>query len=312
MGQKTNPNIYNQPEKLARQSLYIEKKIVDHSVLLKRDLEVKNFSIKFFQTFRIVIAKSKILCLNNLLYVYLPYYLELDDDFLTLNRLYKTRIIRNCFSCKKIKTIKRLKSRVLKKSIEENTSLLKTVQYISTKINRILELNLFLETFCIGLTQFLRNTFDVYLVLEKRNKKLVAFRKKSLVIKRKHKFISLRRYRDNKFFNPGIRLMTSCVANENASELLTKYIAVQIKKLKRQKFFIRFIKSTLHLLSNKIFYSKIKGIKIQIKGRFNNYSRARTNIIKISNLPPVLTKSANISFNERLSHTRSGTFGIKV
>jgi hypothetical protein len=312
MGQKTNPNIYNQTEKLTKQSLYIEKKIVDHSIFLKRDLEVKNFSKKFFQLFRILIAKSRMLCLNNLLYVYLPYYLELNDDFLSLNQLCRTSIIKNCFSCRKIKRIKRLKKHVLKKSIKDNTFLLKTVQYVSIKTNRILELNRFLEAFCIGLTQFLRNKFYIYLILEKQNKKLATLHKKSVVIKRKHKFIHLRRYKDQNFFKQGVSLITACIANENASELLARYIAVQIKKLKRQKFFIRFVKSTLNLFNNKIFYSRIKGIKIQIKGRFNNYPRARVYVVKISNVPPVLTKSANINFNEKVSHTQSGTFGIKV
>ena len=88
-------------------------------------------------------------------------------------------------------------------------------------------------------------------------------------------------------------------------------ISKLFKKIKRHNFFLNFLKRFLILIVYSS-VSKIKGIKIQIKGRFNNYSRARTNIIKISNLPPVLTKSANISFNERLSHTRSGTFGIKV
>lgn len=312
MGQKTNPNIYNHTEKLTKQSLYIEKKTIDHSTFLKRDLEVKSFSTKFFQIFQIIIAKGKILCLNNILYVHLPYYIELNRAFLSLDPLYKTKIIRNCFSYRKIKKIKHLKNHVLKKSIKENTFVLKMVEYVSVKINRILELNLFLEGFCVGLTKFLRNKYYIYLILEKQNKKAATLRKKNLAVKRKHKFISLRKYKNHKFFKQGISLITACITNKNASELLAKYMVVQIKKLKRQKIFIRFIKSALNLFNNKIFYSKIKGIKIQIKGRFNNYPRAKVYVIKISNIPPVLTKNAHIDFNEKVTHTQSGTFGIKV
>jgi hypothetical protein len=312
MGQKTNPSIYNHTEKLTKQSLYIEKKTVDHSIFLKRDLEVKNFSTKFFLIFQIIIAKSKILSLNNILYVHLPYYLDLNCDCLSLDPLYKTKIIQNCFGYRKIKKITCLRSHVLKKSIKENTLLSKAVEYLSVKTNRILELNLLLEGFCIGLTKFLRNKFYVYLILEKQNKKAVTLRKKNLIFKRKHKFISLRKYNEQKFFKQGIGLITACIADKNVSELLSKYIAVQIKKLKRQKFFFRFIRSALNSFHNKVFYSKIKGIKIQIKGRFNNYSRAKVHMIKISNVPPVLTKNARINFNEKVSHTKSGSFGIKV
>lgn len=317
MGQKTNPNIYNHIGKLARQSSYIEKKTFDHSIFLKRDLEVKSFSVTFFQIFQIRVPGSKILWLNNLLYIYLPYYLELNRDFLSPNPFYKSKIIRNSFSFRKIKKLKHLKSHVSKKSIQENMLLVKTVQYVSVKRNRILELNLFLEVFCTGLTKFLENKFYIYLILEKQNKRSIVLRKrglmkKSLVIKRKHKLINLRKYKDHKFFKQGISLMTTFIANKNASELLAKYIAVQIKKLKRQNFFIRFIKSALNLLNNGIFYSKTKGIKVQVKGRFNNYPRAKVYSITTSNVPPVLTKSAYINFNEKTSHTQSGTFGIKV
>jgi hypothetical protein len=312
MGQKTNPSIYNHVEKLTKQSLYVERKTADHSVFLKRDLEVKNFSTKFFLIFQIIIAKSKMLFLNNRLYVHLPYCLELDCDFLSLDPLYRTSIIRNCFSYRKIKKIKYLKGHVLKKSIKENTLLSKTVEYVSAKTNRTLELNLFLEGFSIGLMKFLRNKFYIYLILEKQNKKAAAVQKKNMVLKRKDRLIKLRRYKDHEFFEQGISLITACIADNNASELLAKYIAVQMKKLKRHKLFIRFIRSALNLFSNKSFYSKIKGIKIQIKGRFNNYRRAKVYIIKISSIPPALTKNARINFNEKISYTKSGTFGIKV
>lgn len=317
MGQKTNPNIYNHIEKLIRQSFYIEKKTVDHSIFLKRDLEIKSFSVTFFQVFQIIIAWSKILWLNNLLYIYLPYYLELNRDLLSLDPFYKSKIIRNNFSFRRIKKLKHLKSYVLKKSIQENMLLIKTVQYVSVKRNRILELNLFLEVFCTGLTKFLQNKFYIYLILEKQNKKSVTLRKRSLVgrslvIKRKHQLINLRKYKDHKFFKQGISLITTFITDKNASGLLAKYIAVQIKKLKRQNFFIRFVKSALNLLNNRVFYSKTRGIKVQIKGRFNNYPRAKVHFITASNVPPVLTKSAYINFDEKTSHTQSGTFGIKV
>jgi ribosomal protein S3 len=94
--------------------------------------------------------------------------------------------------------------------------------------------------------------------------------------------------------------------------LLTKYLATQFQILKHHNFFFRFIKSALILLNNKVFFSKIQGIKIQIKGRFNGNPRTKTRIIKVSKIPPFLTKSSNIEHFENTSFSNNGTFGIKV
>jgi ribosomal protein S3 len=309
MGKKVNPNIYNQTEKLNKQSQYIEKKNLDYSVLLKKDLEIKTFVQKFFKTYQTIINKSKILFLNNFLYVYLPYYQKMNYNFLILDKFYKNKIILNCFNYKKIKSFK---NNILKKTIKDNILLIKIVKYMFIKTSKFLELNLILENFCIGLKNFLPDKYYIFIIIERQNKKLVIFQKKKLIIKRKHKFINLRKYKDHKFFKQGISLITACVASKNASKLLAEYIVAQIQKLRHHNFFLRFVKSTLNLLSNKIFYSKIKGIKIQIKGRFNNYSRTKIYKVKILSIPPVLTKNVNINFNQKIAYTQSGCFGIKI
>lgn len=312
MGQKTNSNIFYQPEKLNKQIQYFEKKVSDHSILLKKNLEIKNFTQKFFKMYGIILNNSKVLYLNNLLYVYLPYYQKINYDLLILNGLYKTKIIKNCFSYKEVKMIKILKNKILKKSIQQNILLVKIVKYMSLKNNQFLEINLFLETFFIGLTTFLQNKFNIFILLERQNKKLATFKNKSLVTKRKHKFVNLRKYQNSNFFKQGIGLIATSIASKNGSKLLAKYIAIEIQKLNYHNFFIQFVKNALSLFSNKIFYSKIKGIKIQIKGRFNNYPRTKTCKIKILKTPPTLTKNVNINFDQRVSYTQSGTFGVKV
>ena len=91
-----------------------------------------------------------------------------------------------------------------------------------------------------------------------------------------------------------------------------QYIATQIKTLKHHNFFIRFIKDVLIILNNKFFFSKINGIKIKIKGRFNGRPRAQSRLIQISNIPPIITKNININYFENVAFSRNGTFGIKV
>ena len=141
---------------------------------------------------------------------------------------------------------------------------------------------------------------------------MVILQNKNFVIKRKHKFINLRKYKNSNPFKQGISLIATCIASKNPSKLLAKYITVQIQKLKQHNFFIQFVKSILNLFINKNFYSKIKGIKIQIKGRINNYPRTKTCNIKILNRPTVLTKNASINLDQKIAYTQSGTFGIKI
>ena len=129
MGQKTNCNIFYQPEKLNKQLQYFEKKVFDHSIVLKKNLEIKNFTQKFFKTYGLIINKSKILYLNNLLYIFLPHYQQIKFDSLSLNGLYKTKMIKYCFNYKKVKKIKILKNKMLKKSIQDNIVLVKFVKY---------------------------------------------------------------------------------------------------------------------------------------------------------------------------------------
>ena len=82
--------------------------------------------------------------------------------------------------------------------------------------------------------------------------------------------------------------------------------------LKHHNFFMRFIKDALIILNNKIFFSKIKGIKIKIKGRFNGRPRAQNRLIQICYTPPTITKNININYFEKVAFSMNGTFGIKV
>jgi ribosomal protein S3 len=58
-------------------------------------------------------------------------------------------------------------------------------------------------------------------------------------------------------------------------------------------------------------FSKIKRIKISVKGRFNGAPRAKTKTLYIG-VPPFLTLNSDINYSESTSFTSNGTFGIKV
>lgn len=314
MGQKINSNIFNLQEKRIKQSSYIEKRLVDHSILLKTDIEIKNFTQIFFKTQRITVNNCKLIYLNSILYIYVSYYQKIKEDFLAFNMYHKAKIIQNCF---KKKESEQFNKSLLKKTVNESWKRNKAwskyrKREAIIRTNKMLEMRLFLETFFMGLINFISNKYCIYLILERQNKKLNILKHKFLKIKRKQKVINLRKYKRNQFFKEGINLLTICLTHKNSSILLAKYLASQLQILKHQNFFLRFIKNALILLNNKVFFSKIKGIKIKIKGRFNGNSRAKNRIIQISRVPSFLKKCSNICHFEEISFTHNGTFSIKV
>ena len=178
-----------------------------------------------------------------------------------------------------------------------------------------MEINLFLESFFVNLQEFVVEIFNFYLILERQNKKTVILKKniKSLLIKRKQNIIFLRKYNQFTFFNSGLNMLFSSLITKK-SFILAKYIAIQLQFLKYHNFFIRFLKDILKIfiISKKLFFSKVLGIKIKIKGRFNNRPRAQNRLIKLLKVPPVTKKNVNINCSEDIALSISGHFGIKV
>jgi hypothetical protein len=121
MAQKINSNIFHFSRKQKIQSSYIEKKVTDHSIFLKTDIEIKNFAQIFFKIQKITINNCKLVYLNNILYIYLSYYKELKENFLfSINTNHqKFLTIQNNFSCKK--EVRKLKNNnIIKKIINKN------------------------------------------------------------------------------------------------------------------------------------------------------------------------------------------------
>jgi len=67
---------------------------------------------------------------------------------------------------------------------------------------------------------------------------------------KKKTFLSLQRFKNTPFFKEGIELLFHITYNSNSANLLAKFIAFQLKKVKRQKFLLSFLKQTLTLLLN--------------------------------------------------------------
>ena len=108
----------------------------------------------------------------------------------------------------------------------------------------------------------------------------------------------------------GIELLFNVVYNINSANLLAKFIASQLKKVKRHKFLLSFLKQTLTILLNSSL-AKIKGVKIIVKGRINGVPRAKHKIIIVGDVP-VQTISAKLDYSQATAHNSNGSYGIKV
>jgi ribosomal protein S3 len=92
--------------------------------------------------------------------------------------------------------------------------------------------------------------------------------------------------------------------------LLGTFIAEYLKTTKRHNSFFSSLSKSLNL-SLKQEESRIKGIKILIKGRLNNAARSRNQYIKLGTIP-LITKNRNIDYSESTAFTPNGTIGIKI
>jgi Ribosomal protein S3, C-terminal domain len=176
---------------------------------------------------------------------------------------------------------------------------------------RTIETNKFLSNFFESIHLFLGKKINIFLTIHQLNKNLkqnISIRKTKLL---KLRLINFKKYDKNKFYKDGINLIFTCATQKNSANLLAQFIATQLSKMKRHKFFLNFIKATL-LLFYKNNLSNIQGINIKIKGRFNGAPRAKHKIIRIGNGVPNLTIDSKIDYFEETAYTSNGTFGVKI
>ena len=115
----------------------------------------------------------------------------------------------------------------------------------------------------------------------------------------------------DRFRIPEIKQLYPLISNQqNAAKLLGIFISEYLKTTKRHNFFFSSLNKSLNLVLKQK-DSKIKGIKIQIKGRLNNAARSRNQYIKIGSIP-LITKNRNVDYSESIAFTPNGTIGIKI
>jgi ribosomal protein S3 len=391
VGQKTNPNILRVGLMHNWKSKYFEKKPVEHSICVFKDLEIKKYINQFFKNNGLIVHSIRLNFNENSLHIFVSYFLTFRAILLarvvtstqklklTLERcrrkkrlkkkvksirkfarrylFYQKRnylkIVKKCTIKKSIKRIKELiKNRKIRnkerrriKKIrrqeervrnmwrrpwhrpwykkKQRRSLLKVKRYrilrahkkyLPRKIYKTVtnvKANFFLEKFFEGLNLFLSKKIHVFFTLKQLNKDV-----KKLVTKKKKNYFrkilpKLRKYQRNRFFIEGVNILFTSVVNSNSAAFLAEYIAQQLRKLKRPKYFLFFLKATLTKFYKHEF-SCIQGVRIKIKGRFNGAPRARSREVRVGKAVPVLTIESEINYSEATSYTNNGTFGVKV
>lgn len=340
MGQKTNPNILQLSKTNNWNSKYIEKTSKDFYLYTHKNLEAKKFIYTFFRKKNLIIQSCKINSSNNNMSVFISYY-QSHESLLSVSDTNKKQKIfvkkesqtnlKNKLK-KQFKVLKSIKNyfnynsvcykqHTLKKKLElKNIFKIKRLKairyyknYLNLKTNKTINNALsesFLKTLFTSLSEFYKNLNNITLVLKPLNNNIYKSFKKKQLLKIKESAVKLKKYQRNEFFKEGVGVALSAAFNKNSSEILSNYIALNLKKLKKHNFFLRFLKTLLTVFVNR--KSFIKGIKIKIKGRLNGRPRAKSKIIYIGKAMPLFRIKSSINYAENTAYTSNGTLGVKV
>lgn len=336
MGQKVNPNIFRLGKTKFWETQHFEKKKLEKPLYTFKDLEIKNFIIKFFNDYNLNVHNLNIKHHEDFLIIKILYFIN-PNSLSYINSVNKNQNIRfnpkTKFYKQKKSYFKKYSKFVLNnKKFNSYSYLQKTKNLLKNRTLKRINflkyyknnktINQFKSVYSIKQNDFIKKLLDslklfcnkntkIYLKLNQLNNNL-----KCTINPQKLKFIKrylvkLRKYKQNHFFKEGINIVFTSLSQSKSSNLLSNFIANQLQKNKKHNFFLKFLKTTLILLNSNTF-SKIKGLKIKIKGRFNGTPRAKHKIIRINNGTSLITLTSKIDYSETTAFTSNGTFGVKV
>lgn len=276
MGQKTNSTTFSLSSKNAEwKSKYIEKNPEESSVLLHKNVDIRNYLNRVFKLHGLIIHSCKI-----------EYNHTTATFFIT-------------FFEKKSET-----SKIYTQNSKTNSlSFTNSKELINHLINNVLAINFnlfFKNRLVVFKVQNLNQKFD--LMINESKPKLFAYKN---ILKQ------FRRFLKNPLFKELIKILFISVSEKNSAKLIAEGISHYFTKQKKRHGFVLFLlKKSLEILIPSKF-SIVKGIKIVISGRFNGAQRSNKKILKI-NTVPLQSFDSTTSYYEDTAYTSNGTFGIKV
>lgn len=179
--------------------------------------------------------------------------------------------------------------------------------------NYLLLLKLVESHILLVLNKYFKTSLDIKIKFQNVNKKFESNVYKSKKIVEEYKKI-IKSFR--KFLKiPLIKelFIVNCVAifEKKSAQLLAKHISIYYSNnKKRHNYLLVFLKKSLLSLINSPL-SKVSGLKIKIKGRFNGAPRSKINTVQIGSVP-LQSFKFSVDYAEHVAYTTNGTFGIKV
>jgi ribosomal protein S3 len=338
MGQKTNPNIFRLGVNKTWKTEFFEKKKNELPLYTFKDLEIKNYIERFLEIHGIILHDYKQQYSNSTLNFYISYFIT-SEFILNRDKVENISLLNKSGKKKKVAISTQVKPITNKQTfcLKHRNSWKSSNSQSSYKLKKYVKSNYYNSEF---LTQrsFKRSSendplnfstteeFKINGVLNNMFKVLSLFTHNQFNIgvnfccinkdlhflkaTQKKNFILLQKFRNTPFLKEGIELLFHVACNKNSANLLAKFIAFQIQKIKRHKFFLSFLKQSLTIMLNST-ASKIKGVKILVKGRLNGVPRAKHKIITVGDVP-VQSISEKIDYSQTTSHNSNGSYGVKV
>ena len=333
MGQKTNSNIFRLGIKQKEwDSKYFEQNKEEFTLYNYQSIQIQKYLKNFLNKKGLFLQKCKLHFNKNNLYIFISYFSTKKSNII-INKEEPNQFIKlQKKTIKKLKNSKKLKTNLKisyflkyqKQQKHKNSKarldktkrihlLKKYKQSLNFKkytTNENLTKNSIIEQILESLSLFTNNKFHIFLLFQNINRgiSLNISQKEQNFLKKK--FLFLRRYSKNKFFKESLNIVFIITKIKNPAKILAEFLALQISLLKRHNHFLIFLKTLLILFINSKF-SKIKGIKIVINGRFNGAPRAKNRLILIGNIP-IQTIDNLIDYHQTTSYTKNGTFGVKI
>jgi len=321
MGQKISSTLYRLGEKSSKIKWdfnQTEKNIEETSDYLIKSVYIKTFVVRFFRMHGLLVNQCNLSYCSNVLNVYVSFFIMLESiTFIEhQNFLSKINTKGSYSSLKRQKKLRTSSGKFLipKTSLRRRFPGISHKKRVFSKLKwskkKILFENSFtkkllncLNLFCGGKTtcKILFENLGKGLSVRLKNLQARIFRKTIL---------KLRMYSRFPFFKEVINIYTVLITKSNTSKLFAEFIALQLCLLKKHNTFITFLKRSLTLIiSSKL--SRLKGLKVNLKGRLNGVARARTKNLLIGKVP-LQTLSHNITYSCVTAYTLNGTIGVKV
>lgn len=333
MGQKVNPNILRLGVNKTWKTKFFEKKSQELPLYTFKDLEIKNYIERFLEKHGLILHDHRQHYSNSTLNLYISYFITSDFN-LKKNDIQKLVVINKSGDRKRVQKSEPNLSRDLDRFTQASREQIDSKHFY--KIKKYLKLNHYHDVQKLSQMQLhsaisnqssdIVSKWKVESVFDQLFKVLNLFTNNKLNIvvnfccinkdltflksSQTKKFSLLQKFRNAPFLKEGFELLFHVVYNKNSANLLVRFIALQLKKIKRQKLFFSFLKQALSILINSNF-SKVKGIKIIVKGRLNGVPRARHKIISVGDVP-VQSINEELDYSQTTVHNSSGSYGIKA